>query len=555
MPEDFDLDKSGLTIYDNLKNKAKEYKDLTALEYYGNKISYSSLIDHIDKCASAMYQHGVRNGMHVAVILPNIPQAVFVFYACSKLGAVCDLIHPLSALRELESYIASTKPQIVFVYDELPAGITFLSGNVKKAVLVSPSEYLPGIAKLAFKVKSGVKTPEFIRFETFPEFFKKGTKPVAIKEDDLPIASDPCAMLYTGGTTGKAKGVLLSSSNFNKNSEAAIESCECLEKGDRFLAVLPIFHGFGLGVCIHTVLMYGGTSILLPIFKVRKFIQLIAKYKPAVIAGVPAIFGAIVAGDVKDMDMSFLKLVISGGDRLPPDIQDAMNELLSRHGSKAVVRQGYGLTECLSGVSLMPPGCREHNCIGRPYSNTSFKIIDPETGAEVPNGTNGEILISGPSVMIGYFNEKEENRNTLKIDESGSVWLHTGDMGRIGDNGLLYFECRIKRMIITNGYNVYPNVIEDMIRACHGVTDCEVVGVPDPLRGEIVRAYIVFDKNAGQNGAFDEALKGVKNELALSVSKFAMPRSFVVLDEIPRTKVGKADVETLLHMGNDNAGH
>ncbi|MBO4681269.1 MAG: acyl--CoA ligase [Clostridiales bacterium] len=550
MPENSDFDRNGLTIYECIKSKAEEYKDLTAIEYYGNKISYTSLLANVDRCAAAMYLHGVRSGMHVAVILPNVPQAVFVFYACSKLGAVCDLIHPLSAVRELESYIASTNPQIVFVYDELPAGITFLSGNVKKVVLVSPAEYLPRMARLALKVRSGVKTPAFIRFETFPEFFKKGTKPCSIKEDDRPIASDACAMLYTGGTTGKAKGVLLSSTNFNKNAEAAIESCECLEKGDRFLSVLPIFHGFGLGVGIHTVLMYGGTSILLPIFKVKKFIQLISKYKPAVIAGVPAIFGAIVAGDSKDVDMSFVKLVISGGDRLPSDTQDAMNELLSRHGSKAVVRQGYGLTECLSGVSLMPPGCLEHNCIGRPYGNTNFKIIDPETGNELPKGTNGEILISGPSVMIGYFNEKEENRDTLKMDEKGRVWLHTGDMGRIGENGLLYFECRIKRMIITNGYNVYPGVLEDVIRSCHGVSDCAVIGVPDALRGEIVRAYIVFDKKAVREGGFDEALKEVKKELALQVSKFAMPRSFVVIDEIPKTKVGKADTEALLSMEN-----
>ncbi len=545
MPEHSFSDLNGLTIYECIKSKAEEYKDLTALEYYGNKISYTSLIAAIDRCAASMYLYGVRQGMHVAVILPNIPQAVFIFYACSKLGAVCDLIHPLSSVRELKSYLELTNPKIVFVYDELPAGISVLSGKVQKAVLVSPSEYLPKMAKLAFKMKAGAKNPSFIRFETFPEFFKEGTKPFAYKEDELPIASDPCAMLYTGGTTGKSKGVLLSSFNFNNNAEEAIESCECLRKGDRFLAELPIFHGFGLGVCVHTVLMYGGTSILLPIFKVKKFVQLISKYKPAVIAGVPAIFGAIVSGDIKDIDMSFVKLVISGGDKLPSDIQDKMNEILASHGSKAVVRQGYGLTECLSGVCLMPPGSKEHNCIGRPYRNTRFKIVDPDTGLQVPNGTNGEILISGPSVMVGYYNELEENRNTLKTDDEGTVWLHTGDMGRIGDNGLLYFECRLKRMIITNGYNVYPGVLEDIIRSCQGVKDCAVIGIPDVLRGEVVRAYIVFDKSAFKDGNTDNALKTVKDELNLSVSRFAVPRSFVVLDDLPRTEIGKIDIKAL----------
>ena len=503
------------------------------------------MISHVDKCASAMHLHGVKRGMHVSVILPNTPQAVFIFYACSKLGAVCDLIHPLSSVRELKSYIKLTDPSIVFVYDEIPAGFTFLAGRVKKAVLVSPSEFLPMMAKLAFKVKSKVKTPSFVRFETFPEFMKESDQEFILSSEETPVPGDPCAMLYTGGTTGKAKGVLLSSLNFNNNALEAIESCECLEKGDRFLAVLPIFHGFGLGVGIHTVLMYGGTSILLPVFKVKKFIQLISKYKPAVIAGVPAIFGAIVSGDAKDIDMSFVKLVISGGDRLPSDIQDKMNELLSRHGSKAVIRQGYGLTECLSGVSLMPPGCKEHNCIGRPYANTRFKITDPGSGEELPEGTNGEILISGPSVMLGYFNEEEETSCALTKDSDGRIWLRSGDMGRIGDNGLLYFECRLKRMIITNGYNVYPGVIEDIIRSVEEVSDCAVTGVPDRLRGEIVKAFIVFDKKAEKETNTDNLLKKVKEELSLSVSRFAMPRSFEVLDSIPRTKLGKADEKAL----------
>ena len=538
-----DNDISELTIYESLKSKAEEFDGRTALEYYGNKISYSSLIENIDRCACAMYSHGVRRGMHVSVILPNIPQAVFIFYACSKLGAVCDMVHPLSSLRELQSFIGNSKPKIVFVYDSIPAGITFLSGNVQKAVLVSISEYLPRMAKIAFKVKNGVKQPSFIRFQTFPEFMKEGNKPYKTEEKIDP--KDPCAMLYTGGTTGKPKGVLLSSRNFNYNARDANISCECLEKGDRFLAVLPIFHGFGLGVGIHTIMTFGGTSILLPAFKLKTFIQLVSKYKPNVIAGVPAVFGAMVSADDKDTDMSFVKLVISGGDKLPPVIQDKMNELLERHGSKAVVRQGYGLTESLSGVCLMPPGCKEHDCIGRKYENTDFRITDPETGNDVPLGTNGEILISGPSVMTGYFNDETETADALRKDADGRIWLHTGDIGRIGSNGLLYFESRLKRMIITNGYNVYPGVLENVINSCPGVSDSFVAGIPDELRGEIVRAYIVFDKDLVSKDGQDDALQHVKDELALSVSKFAMPRSFVILDSIPRSRLGKVDLTAL----------
>ena len=537
----YSLDYPDISIYEMLFESASRYPSNTAVNYYGNKISYKELVHETDKCAAALKTLGCGLGDHISVILPNIPQAVMLFYACNRIGAVCDMIHPLSAANELKTYITSTDAKVIFVFEDIVSNISFLEDSSRKVYLVGAGDYLPSLAKLGFKIKSK-QDKKAAEYDVFKDFISLGEGSQAILDETRYTAPDePCAMLYTGGTTGKSKGVLLTSRNFNYTAIEAIDSCGCLLPGDKLLAVLPVFHGFGLGVGIHTVMAFGGTSVLLPIFKLKRFLKLIEKYKPEVIAGVPAIFGAMIANDT-DVDMSFVKLVISGGDRLPPKMQQSFNDLLKRHGSEAVIRQGYGLTECLSGVCLMPAGCLKENCLGIPYKDNDIRIIDIETGEFCEPGTKGEIIISGPSVMAGYYGEAEETADTLKMRADGRIWLYTGDMGHMDEEGYLYFDSRIKRMIVTNGYNVYPGVLEDIISSCEGVKECAVVGVPDELRGEICKAYIVSESG-------EEILKDVKDTLALNVSKFALPKGYSVIESIPRTALGKADYESLIKLG------
>ncbi len=536
---DYILDYPDISVYEMLSVSASKYPSHTAVNYYGNKISYKELISETDKCAASLKELGLGLGDHVAVILPNIPQAVMLFYACSRIGAVCDMIHPLSAVNELEAYISSSGAKAVFVFEDLIPNISFLRDSGRKVFLVSAKTYLPALAKIGFTLKQK-QDRDGDGYGDFKEFIRLGENSVQILQDvGYTDQDEPCAMLYTGGTTGKSKGVLLTSRTFNYTAIEAIDSCGCLLPGDKLLAVLPVFHGFGLGVGVHTVMAFGGTSVLLPIFKLKRFLKLIEKYKPEVIAGVPAIFGAMIANET-DVDMSFVKLVISGGDRLPPEMQCSFNELLKRHGSKAVIRQGYGLTECLSGVCLMPPDCLKENCLGIPYKDNTIRIIDPVTDSELPAGKAGEIIISGPSLMQGYYSEPEETDKALRIRDDGRIWLYTGDMGHLDEEGYLYFDSRIKRMIVTNGYNVYPGILEDIILSCGGVKECAVVGVPDDLRGEICKAYIVLDE-----GQEDEVLQQIKAELALNVSKFALPKAYSVIGSLPRTALGKVDYDSL----------
>lgn len=537
------LDYPDISVYEMLANSASMYPSNTAVNYYGNKISYKELLSETDKCAAALKYMECGPGDHVAVILPNIPQAVMLFYACSRIGAICDMIHPLSAVNELKDYIRTSNAKLVFAFEDVLHNLEFLAGSGSKVFSVSASDYLPSLARIGFRFRSKQeKTIE--SYVTFKRFISHGEERCSCL-NDLGFADqdEPCAMLYTGGTTGKSKGVLLTSRNFNYSAIEAIDSCGCLLPGDKLLAVLPVFHGFGLGVGVHTVMAYGGTSVLLPIFKLKRFLKLIEKYKPEVIAGVPAIFGAMIANDA-DVDMSFVKLVISGGDRLPPEMQRRFNDLLKRHGSKAVIRQGYGLTECLSGVCLMPAGCLKENCLGLPYKDNNIMIADTVSDEICEPGVKGEIIISGPSVMMGYFAETNENDTVLKVRPDGSTWLYTGDLGHMDDEGYLFFDSRIKRMIVTNGYNVYPSVLEDIICSCKGIRECAVAGVPDELRGEICKAYIVFESDDEDANA--EALMSVKEELALNVAKYALPKAYISIDSLPRTSMGKVDYEALI---------
>jgi len=348
----------------------QKYPQDTAIEYFGAKISYSKLKEYVDACAKSLLSLGCREGEHIAVILPNIPQAAILFYAASRIGAVADMIHPLSAVREFEFYIKNSNIRFVFAVDLLAEKISFLSELTEVIILVSPAQFLPAPLKIA----SSFKAPKHA-FSTFEKFLKRGEKSdINLENRPFTDSKKPCALLYTGGTTGDSKGVLLSSDNFNCCALEAIKSCGCLERGDRVLTVLPVFHGFGLGVCIHTVMVFGGICDMVPKFKVREFEKLILKHRPQVVAAVPALYHAMVTNDIAGADLSFLKCVISGGDMLPVKLQRDMNALLSKHNSKLKIRQGYGLAECLSGVCLMPEGCEAENCLGLPYPDNEFKI-------------------------------------------------------------------------------------------------------------------------------------------------------------------------------------
>lgn len=531
------LDYPNGSMYDFLCKNASDWSDLTALNYFGKKISYDTLIKDIDRCAQALYASGIRKGDAVSICLPNIPQAVTALYAVNKLGAAANMIHPLSAEKEIIHYLQISKSKIIIALDINAGKISCLTKKttVEKEVYVSISEYMPLWLKTACLLKNPkpMLPANSITWKALLSLADKSSYHVK----NTGKADDCAAILYSGGTTGKPKGIVLTNLNFNALALQSIDSCGCLEKGDKVLSVMPVFHGFGLGVCIHTVLNFGGTAVILPKFSVKNFHKILFRYKPNVIAGVPAIYESFIRNSHFDgKDLSFLKCVISGGDSLSVNTKIRLDKLLKEHGCKSTVREGYGLTECVTGSCLIPDNSEKRDSVGLPYADTFYKIVDSCTNEELSFGETGEIVLRGPTVMKGYLDEPEETAAVLQRHADGYIWLHTGDLGCMDSEGYVYYKQRMKRMIISSGYNIYPQNIENVIYSHNAVLMCAVIGVPDEIKGQRVKAFVVL-----KNNTYDK--QKIKQEITELLKKetaaYAMPREIAFVDSLPKTLVGK----------------
>ena len=522
------------SIYSFLAEKSASRQSLTALNYFGRKISYKQLMSNIGRCADALSELGVKKGDFVSICLPNIPEAVYLFYAVNKLGAAANMIHPMSAENEILRFVELTGSRFLFVLDLIgdKAEQVRLRCSGLKAVSVGVSGSMSLFMKLGYRLtqKKASSALQAMDWDSFISLGKNSSVPAEKCSPDR-----TAAILYSGGTTGKPKGIMLTDLNFNALALQSIEACGGLSEGMKMLSVMPVFHGFGLGVCIHTMLILGGTAVIQPKFSVKDLPKLLFRYKPDMIAGVPAMYEAMLTDkSFEGKDLGFLKCIISGGDSLAPSTKKKLNAMLKSHGCKAQVREGYGLTECVTGSCLIPGDSGDLLSVGLPYPDTYYKIID-DKGRELPAGETGQIILRGPSVMKGYYKEPEETANTLVKRDDGHIWLYTGDIGHMNEEGYVYFSQRLKRMIVSGGYNIYPQNIEDVISSHKDVVMCAVVGVPDKIMGERVRACVVPTKDCDEarlRSELDELLK--KN-----VSRYAQPRELVFMTCLPKTLVGK----------------
>jgi long-chain acyl-CoA synthetase len=370
--------------------------------------------------------------------------------------------------------------------------------------------------------------------------FLRGAKAASLNIDTRDVSHDIAVILYSGGTTGFPKGIQLTNANFNSLAEQTYASADCIERGRGvMLAVLPMFHGFGLGICVHTALFYGMTVLLIPRFTVNAYIK--AMKRSNYIAGVPTLFESILKAGNKKMDLSKLKGVFCGGDSLSADLQLRFDAFLEANNASARIREGYGLTECVTACCLTPKdGARNKQAaghIGLPYPETLFRIVEPGTHTVLPAGTEGEITISGPTVMSGYLGKPTLTAETLNADSEGRIWLYTGDLGHIDAEGYVYFTQRLKRVIVSSGYNVYPSQLERVIGALDAVKAVCVVGVPHKYKVSVPKAFVVL--KPGSNEIAEEF--NIRFALEKGVAKYAMPKEIVFLEDLPTTSVGKID--------------
>lgn len=543
----FTLDYFKGSMYDAVAQIADEYPKETAFDFMGKSTSYRELIENIDRCAKSLRTIGVREGDKVTIAMPNCPQAIYMLYAINRVGAIANMVHPLSSEKELEFYINESGSVTVVTLDQFYNKFEAIRENtcVVNLIIASIKDALSKPMKAGYMLTEGrklKKIPEdapVIRWDEFMRIGKACFWSHAVNRG----YDDPAAILYSGGTTGTTKGILLTNGNFNALAQQIVATNPMFRPGDKMLSAMPLFHGFGLGVCIHSMLANGGRCILVPRFTAESYSKLITKYRCNFIAGVPTLFEALLRlPNMEKADLSSLKGVFSGGDSLSVELKKKLDKFLYDHKAAIQVREGYGTTETVTACCLTPPHMFKEGSIGLPFPDTYIKIVKPGTDEELPYGEEGEILLAGPTVMKEYINHPDETAETLRTHSDGLTWVYTGDLGTMDQEGFIYFKGRNKRMIITSGYNVYPAQLENIFDAHEKVSMSCVIGIPDSLKMQRVKVFVV---PASGVVASDELKEEILAYGRKHIAKYAMPKEVEFRENLPKTLVGKVAYRVL----------
>lgn len=532
------------SMVDMIIQSAEKYPDNVAYSYYGHKVTFKNFVKKIEKTARALKNYGVKEGDRVTICMPNTPEGITMVYAVNMVGAVCNMVHPLSSEKELEYYIKVAESKYVLVIDAVFDKIYRLRDSLERIIVVRPSDGLGFLKKKLYntlhikKVRLPANDNRVVLWEDFiaNSLFYQGNY------HEERSATDPAVIMYSGGTTGAPKPVLLSNLNINAESLCDATVIRQVTPGATVLSILPLFHCFGLGVCIHTPLCKGMGCILIPAFSHKQFADIIKKNEPNFIVGVPTLFEALINTKLKPNDLSSVTAVICGGDALTQTLRDKVNSYLKAHGSSAKIRVGYGLTEGSGAVCLSPENAFSDGIIGAPMPDMHFKIVKPDTFNVQPIDEDGEICISGPLVMMGYLNDDAETAQAIKVHEDGRAWLHTGDIGHLGKDGLIYFGQRLKRMIISSGYNIYPTHLESVINSHEAVLTSTVIGIDHPYKGQVPKAFIVLKPGYKAGKKIEREIREL---LGRNVPIYALPTAYEFRDKLPTTLVGKVAFKKL----------
>ena len=537
----FHLEYPDFSMSDALFESARKYPEQVALTFEGKHTTYSKLVPQIRKAEKAFRAIGIKEGDVVTICMPNMPQTVICLYAVNAIGAVASMIHPLSAVHEIAFYLQEASSSTIITIDQFYTKMRKVRElvHLDNIIIARISDALSTVKSCAYK---------FIKERKFEKYTEDGTvlswksfmnKADEVKEDPSvkKTGKDLAVILFSGGTTGVTKGIKLTNLNFNALAKQTGVMCNKPIIGKTMLAAMPMFHGFGLGVCVHTMMFWGCRSVLVPQVSIKGYSKLLKTAQPNYIAGVPTLYEGITRNkEMDNVDLSCLLGVFSGGDSLSIELKKKLDKFLADHGATVRVREGYGTTECVTASCLTPYNKEKEGSIGLPYPDTYYKIFKPGTQEEVPFGTDGEICLRGPSVMLGYINHEEENRTTLQQHPDGYTWLHTGDMGWMDEEGFIYFKQRIKRMIITSGYNVYPSQIENIIDGMEEVHMSCVIGVPDSYKIQKVKAFVQLAPGVQPSEEMKQKILSYCRE---RVAKYAMPYDVEFREQLPKTLVGK----------------
>jgi long-chain acyl-CoA synthetase len=533
------------TLYQAVAATAERVPDDLAWDFLDTTSTYRELLQAIDTCANALAALGLRQGERILISMPTSPQGVIAFYAANKLGAVPALIHPLSTAPEIEHYLNASRARMALTLDAFYERFAQVKPKLplETLILARIPDYLSPLKKFGFWLTKGRKIPR-VPADARVRWW---TDLMARPHPAVPLGGatthEPAAILFSGGTTGMPKGILLSNRNFIAEGMQAA-AWGGMAGGDTMLAILPIFHGFGLGVCVNTIFMAGGKSILVPMFSAEIVARLLRRKRPNLLVGVPTLYDALARDpSLAKADLSCLRATFSGADTLPRPVKERFEKLVAERGGQVRLLEGYGLTEAVTAIMATPLEEYREGSMGIPFPDMLAKICRVDTMEERPPGEEGEICLSGPAVMLGYLDDPEATRETLRQHADGRTWLHTGDLGKMDADGFFYFSVRLKRMIKSSGFNVYPAQVEAVLYQHPLVAEACVAGVPDPSQVERVQAFVVLKDPAQANADTERALI---EHCRAQLIKWSCPRAIEFRAELPKTRVGKIDYKLLV---------
>lgn len=539
-----------MTIYEYIKRSCERCMDGNALYYYGTRVTYSDLLRNIDRVAEAFYGMGIRKGDYVSFLSPTTPEAIYSLYALNKIGAIGNFVDPRMDVQRILDAVQGVNSRLLVTIDlAFPKVQSIMSQlNAERIIVSSANTSLPLVAKAyrSITVKNKPNIPFSARVLSWKSFLSRASGIVKqVPYEDGSVA----AITYTGGTTGTPKGVMLTNDGLNTMAESFVLAGVDCQPGDRFLEIMPIFAAYGVGCGIHMPLAMNFEDVVIPKFTPDELGGLIKKYKPNHMMGVPAFYEKIMhSKDLWDCDLSFLRTTGCGGDTMNPGLEARFNKFMKEHNGKYCISQGYGMSEMSGAATCCYSEIYKDDSSGIPLLCNTVGIFDPETGEELDYYHEGEICMTGRGMMKGYFNMPEETNYIIRRHDDGKLWIHSGDIGYLDDDGFVYIKGRIKQIIIKfDGHKVFPVQVEGIIARHKAVGACAVVGIPDPDHGQgQVPLGIVELKSTLVGEADKEAIRTeilqMCNELCEERGK---PADIIFIDQMLHTALNKHDYRRL----------
>ena len=536
-----------LSAFEYVCQRSKNHLNDTALEYYGRKFTYADLIVNVKKTAAALRGAGVKKGDIITVVSIMTPEIIALFYAADMMGATLNLVDPRYSVEGIREYIEEVDSHLLVclnvVYERCRQAAK--RTNVEKVIVLSPADSLPPLMAVGYKLTTPDKNKYASNVIRWKQFIKGGEGQSTAAEPYDP--DHACVVVHTGGTTGSPKGVMLTDDCFNGIALQFQAYPKLFHRGQKLMNIMPPFIAYGFACGIHLPLVLGFTVIIIPNLDPAKLGSLVLKYKPEIMFGVPAHYQQLAADPkVQKKDLSFIHNYAAGGDSISIGAEKAVNDFLAAHNVEYPLAKGYGMTEVSSAATVAAGLDNKPGSVGIPMVNTVVAAFEPGTDQELPIGQRGELCISGPCLMKGYYNKPEETAILLRRHPDGRVWAHTGDMGYLDEDGFVFLDSRIKRMIIRHdGFKVFPSMIENVVSRHPAVHQCSVVGCADKdhTQGRLPFVYIVLKSDT--TAKKKQVIRELERMCAEELPEYVQPVAYKFISSMPMTPVGKVDYRQL----------